>query len=67
LLRYSVLVGEYGACSEWGGGIDAVDGGDDGEEVLEFVEMVGCSGDGAVEGVEEGGVESAKRELGDDV
>lgn len=51
-------------------GVVGVNGGDDGEVVLEFVEVVvggGCYGDGVVEGVDEGGVVGAKGELADDV
>jgi hypothetical protein len=47
-----------------------VDGGDDGEVVLEFVEVVGCGGgggDGVVEGVGEGGVVGAKGHFADDM
>lgn len=61
LLRNGVLVGEDGA------GADAVDGGHDGEVVLELVEVGGGEVDGAVERVDEGRVEVAKREFGDDV
>ncbi len=42
-----------------------VDGGDDGEVVLELVEVLGRCGDGVVEGVGEGGVEGAEGELVD--
>lgn len=51
-------------------GVVGVDGGDDGEVVLEFVEMVGRSGgngDGVVERVEERGVIWAKGHFADDV
>lgn len=43
------------------------DGGDDGEVVLKAVEVVGGGGEGVVERVEEGGVERAKGEFGDEV
>jgi len=46
-------------------GVGRVDGRDDGEVVLEFVEVVGRRGDGVVEGVGEGGVEGAEGELVD--
>lgn len=46
LLRYSVLVCENGA------GADAVDGWDDGEVVLELVEVFGGGVDGSVERVD---------------
>ena len=45
----------------------AVHRGDYGDVVLEFVEVVLGGVDGAVEGVDEGGVEGAVGELGDDV
>lgn len=45
------------------GGVVGVDGGDDGEVVLEFVEVVFGGGDGVVEGVDEGGVVGAEGEL----
>lgn len=61
LLGDGVLVGEDGA------GAHAVDGRDDGEVVLEFVEVGGGKVDGAVERVDEGGVEVAEGEFGDDV
>lgn len=47
------------------GGVNGVDGGNDREEVLEFVEVVRCGGYGTVEGVDEGGVEGAEGEFGD--
>jgi hypothetical protein len=62
LFRDGVLVGENGAGSV--AGVDRVNGWDDGEEVLEFVEVVGCTGDGAIERVDEGWVEGSKGELG---
>lgn len=61
LLGDGVLVGEDGA------GADAVDGGHDGEVVLEFMEVGGGEVDGAVEGVDEGRVEVAEGQFGDDV
>jgi hypothetical protein len=48
-------------------GVDGVNGGDDREEVLEFVEVVGGCGDGSIEGILKGGVEGSEGELGDDV
>lgn len=56
-----VLVGLDGAAAV------GVDGGDDGEVVLELVEVGGGSVDGAVEGVDERRVKGAVGELGDDV
>ena len=44
-----------------------VDGRDNGQKILEFVEVVGRSGDGAIEGVNEGRVKFAERELRNDV
>lgn len=44
-----------------------VDGGDDGEVVLEAVEVVWGGSERVVEGVEEGGVERAEGEFGDEV
>ena len=68
LLGHGVLVCEDGAGRVGRArGVDGVDGGDDGEEILESVEVIGGRGDGAVEGVEEGGVEGSEGELGDDV
>ncbi len=49
------------------GGGAGVDCGDDGEVVLEFVEMGVGGGVGAVEGVEEGRVEGSEGEFVDDV
>lgn len=46
----------------WGEGID---GWDDGEEVLEFVEVGGGGGDGAVEGIEKGWVIGSEGKFGD--
>ncbi len=69
LLGDGVLVGEDGV-GGWGGGLGRVarvDGRDDGEVVLEFVEVKGGRGDGAIERVLEGGVERAEGEFGDDV
>lgn len=63
LLGDGILVGEDRAVLV--AGVDGVDGGHDGEEVLEFMEVVWRAGDGAVERVEEGRVEGAKGELGD--
>lgn len=60
LLRYGILVGVDSARGIGCGGVDGVDGRDDGEEVLEFMEVVGGRGDGAVERVEEGGVEGSE-------
>lgn len=48
-----------------GFGVGGVDGGDDGEVVLEFVEVAVGGGEGVVEGVGEGGVEGAEGELVD--
>lgn len=45
------------------GGVVGVDCGDDGEVVLEFIEVVFGCGDGVVEGVDEGGVVGAEGEL----
>lgn len=50
-----------------GGRGAGVDGGDDGEVVLKFVEVVVRGGGGAVEGVEEGRVEGTEGEFVDDV
>lgn len=61
LLGDGVLVGLDGAAA------DAVDGGDDGEVVLELVKVSAGDVDGAVEGVDEGRVKGAVGELGDDV
>lgn len=69
LVGHGVLVrgdGTLGGDAERRGG-DGVDGGNDGEEVLEFVEAVGRCGDGAVEWVDQRGVEWAEGEFGDDV
>lgn len=67
LLRDGVLVGEDGGAEAAGRRPDAVDGRDDRQEVLELVEVRVCAVDGAVERVDERGVELAKRELVDDV
>lgn len=50
-----------------GAAADAVDGGDDGEVVLELVKVGAGDIDSAVEGVDEGRVERPVGELGDDV
>lgn len=47
------------------GGRERIDCRDDGEEVLEFLEVCVCCGDGAIEGVNEGGVKGAEGEFGD--
>jgi hypothetical protein len=47
--------------------LNRVDGGHDGEKVLEFVEVVRNCGDSSIEGVEERGVEGSEREFRDDV
>ena len=60
------FVGRGGRQRRRGGGT-GVDGGDDGEVVLEFVEVVVRGGGGAVEGVEEGRVEGTEGEFVDDV
>jgi hypothetical protein len=70
LFRHGVLVREErGGTAEGGdggrGARDRVDGGHYRKEVLEAVEVVGGPRDGAVEGVDEGGVEGAEGELGD--
>lgn len=44
-------------------GVVGVDGGNDGEVVLELVEVFFGGGDGVVEGVDEGGVVGAEGEL----
>ncbi len=69
LLGDGVLVGNDGVGGCGGGvrGITRVNGGDDGEVVLEFVEVEGGCGDGAVERVLEGRVEGPEGEFGDDV
>ena len=46
-------------------GVVGVDGRDDGEVVLVFVEVVWGAGDGVVEGIFERGVVGAEGELGD--
>lgn len=48
-----------------GFGVGGVDGGNDGEVVLEFVEVAVGGGEGVVERVGEGGVEGAEGELVD--
>ena len=60
LLGNGVLIGVDSARGIGRGRIDSVDGWDYGEEVLELVEVVGCCGDGAIERVEEGGVERSE-------
>jgi hypothetical protein len=67
LLGDGVLVREEGVVVECRARVDAVDGWDDGEEVLELVKVVGCRFDGAVEGVSEGWVVVSKGEFVDDV
>ena len=73
-----VLVGEDGAGGGEGrvrGAVERdavregarVDGGHDGEVVLEFVEVRVGGGEGVVEGVEKGGVEGTEGELVDNV
>lgn len=52
---------EFGEAARVGG----VDGGDDREVVLEFVEVLLRRGEGVVERVGEGGIEGAERELVD--
>lgn len=66
MFGYGVLVCEDCAGAV-GAGVDGVDCGDDREEVLEFVEVIRGCGDGSVERVDEGGIEEAEGELGDDV
>jgi len=51
LFGNGVLICEDGARSKGCGGVDGINGGDYGEEVLEFVEVIGGCFDGAVEGV----------------
>lgn len=60
------VVGRGGRQWRRGGGA-GVDGGDDGEVVLEFIEVIVRGGGGAVEGVEEGRVEGTEGEFVDDV
>lgn len=67
LLGDGVLVREEGAVVVGGAGVDAVDGRDDGEEVLELVEVVWGGLNGAVERVGEGWVVVSKGEFVDDV
>lgn len=57
----------HGGRRRRGGRGTGVDGGDDGEVVLEFVEVVVRGGGGAVERVEEGRVEGTEGEFVDDV
>lgn len=66
LLGHGKLVGEDGVA---GGALaaDGVDGRNDGEVVLELVEVVRSQVNGEVEGVLERGVKGAKGELVDDV
>lgn len=45
------------------GVVGGVDRGHNREVILEFVEVCGCSGDVVVQGVDEGGIEGAEREL----
>ncbi len=60
------MIGEDGAAGR-GAGPSGVYSGYDGEVVLVFVEVGRCDGVGAVERVEERGVEGAEREFVDDV
>ena len=60
LLGYGVLVCVDGSRGVGRRGVDGVDCWDDGEEVLKFMEVVWCCGDGAVERVEEGRVEGSE-------
>lgn len=67
-----VVVGVAGDGFEEGEerGVVGVDGGDDGEVVLELVEVVfagGRGGDGVIEGILEGGVVWAEGHFADDV
>ena len=65
LLGDAILVCVERAVGVRRGGVDGVDGRHDREEVLEFVEVGGRGGDGAVEGVDERGVEIAEGEFVD--
>ena len=67
LIREDGVAGEFFAFWGWQFGVGGagVDCGDDGEVVLEAVEVGFCCGEGAVEGVEEGGVEWAEGEFVD--
>ena len=67
LLGDGVLVRKEGARAHLVRVADAVGGGDDGEEVLELVEVRGRQVDGLVERVDEGREEGAEGELRDDV
>lgn len=67
LFSDSVLVGEDGMPGVGSCTVNGIDSWDDGEEVLELVEVVRRCGDGAVEGVKQGGVESSERELRDNM
>jgi hypothetical protein len=67
LLGNGVLVGENAIAGVVTATIDCVDGWDNGEEVLEFVEVVWSCGHRAIEGVEEGGVEGTEGEFVDDM
>lgn len=58
-----VRVAVYGFEEGEQGGVVGVDGGYDGEVVLELVEVVFGGGDGVVEGVDQGGVVGAEGEL----
>lgn len=59
------MVGEDCASGRGGTGRAGVDGGDEGEVVLEFLEVGGGYGVGAIERVEEGRVEGAEGEFVD--
>ena len=70
LLVFGALGGGGGGRGRGGeGGVRGagVDGGDDGEVVLEAVEVVRRPGEGAVERVEQGGVEGPEGEFVDEV
>ena len=60
LFGHGVLVGEDGFGPRCAREADTVGCGDNGEEVLEFVEVAGRHANGAVEGVDEGGEEGAE-------
>lgn len=67
LLGHGVLIGEKSGIVSWVRGPNAVDGGHDGHEVLELVEVCGGKIDCSVERIFEGGVEATKGQLVDDV
>lgn len=67
LLGHGVLVREEGVTVVRVRRADAVDGGHDGHEVLELVEVCGGNVDCSVERVLEGRVEAAEGQLVDDV